>query len=138
MFSCCNDKFPGVYKLSSVVYIFFNGKVSEQIADANIKIIRLNKVLGAYSVSVQTKIQIGPNLQPINFDFIAFLTTDKTKILGSTNLSDTIIEIKNGELIFINTARLGDNAPSIGSKSIKVERLLVDEKEIDAELQKSS
>jgi hypothetical protein len=127
MYSCCDKEvFAGSYKVSSVVFTTFQGQVLEQVADASVSIKKLNDVLGAYQVTIITQIQIGQSPVNLNFEFIAFKSNEGKKIQGSTNLSITTVEKLNGELVFTITARLGDDLPSLGSKSIKVERLVTD------------
>ena len=127
MYSCCDKKiFAGSYKVSSVVFTSFQEQVLEQVAEASVSIKKLNDVLGAYQVIIKTQIQIGQSPVNLNFEFIAFESNEGKKLQGSTNLSITTIENLNNELVFTITGRLGDNLPSLGSKSIKVERLVTD------------
>jgi transposase len=95
-----------------------------EVADTFHVVKKLNDVLGAYQVTIITQIQIGQSPVNLNFEFIAFKSNEGKKIQGSTNLSITTVEKLNDELVFTITGRLGDNLPSLGSKSIKVERLV--------------
>jgi hypothetical protein len=128
--NCKKDKdiFSGSYKVTSVIFIAFNSQVSEQVTESSIVIKRLNEILGAYDISVKTKITLNGNILDLIFEFIAFesVNENENKLEGSTNLSYTTIQYKKDELIFTLTGRLGDNLPSIGSRSIKVEKLLIE------------
>jgi hypothetical protein len=126
MFPCfCDDKFSGVYKVTSVLFITDKGVVSEQITESEVTIKRLSKELGSYQVVSKIKIQLGPIVREFNSEIITFTNNNNNKLKGSSDLASLSVESKHNELTFILTGGFGIDLPNYGAKSIKVERLLL-------------
>ena len=124
MFPCfCDDKFSGVYKVTSILFITDKGVVSEQITESEVAIKRLSKELGSYQVISKIKIQLGPIVREFNSEIIGF--TNNNKLEGSSDVATLSVESNHNELTFILTGGFGIDLPNYGAKSIKVERLLV-------------